>query len=1174
MLSNINKNENIGNINKKIKKLVNEKIEDYFVIKNFLPICEEFLLKNYKHLFEDFINKRDGNKCDNNSTTEVKKENTHQNFRHNDNQIQVKQYANINTATPSKKRKKSYETDTQDSTTNNPKKNKYKRKREKYYSNKFNLYQYYAQISKKSLKEIELPFDRAVLLNAIDKQNNIKKIIKIINKKKALSAFGEAWENMIEYILSINQHKNLMKIYDIYDDGKNFYLIMEKLRGKELFTFLVYKKQVKENVCKYIMLQILQAVNYLHYHNIIHRDIKPENLMFRNKKRKDKNYEYNYELVLIDYDTCQFIKPQTYLTLFPNNSQHYKNDTPKSDYRTNCHTQYVPIKGEPKTSPINQISHFCETKCTTHKSPKIDRHENDVERVDKHNRKPFEWEMYKKRNLEIGEKKKETEIKTVQNNGSTNDISPSKSKHVKLVGTYGYIAPEIIKGLNYSISSDIWSIGIILYILITGVTPLPMCLMINYRNTKEILMKKEKKGINFNLLSFNNYPLAKDLCQQFLQFDPTKRIKNTIIASYHPWLRFFNVSNKIYITNTYRHSNLYNTLSFYSNKIYKYNKYPINDNQNDNQNNYNIILKPSFPFNKITYSISEIIPESIFTKENQYAIPLKYAIPIQYETNNTIYPIVFHNNFNLHPQNRFEDPKQFEGPKQFDGPKHFIIHHNLDMLNSLRDAKEIAEQSQLQMQVQKSPSQILYNDKSDETVLQNVSPKYTNLLICKSDTTEPDSIHYNLNNTTHVPKTAKNYHLPTVWENENSVTLHDMPLKMEKDNTYINKFNFEHNTNGYKHFMHLFENIIENKKNNLYNFSSINNSSIPFTYTDYPNNISIHPVPRPHINNNEIKCECQASNNNKYHTYMNVCNLKICQAQNGSSNFKVSNLSTSLPSIENKNEIKQKKSKLNISEHTVNTLTDCQVINKYNDIIQNSQNQSNILYIHENVETSRSTQQHMQNACTNINVQNNNSSIPTILPYKIADKNSCHIFYSTGHQNNSDISDCPIHNCNTNKYYHLDNTIINKFNYSPIFCNHPYKYNINNLFYINNKHFLINKYNNFYKNIINHDPIYLENNLNCSNQINTYNNSIIQKNNFIFDNSTNNESYDYIVFQKNNNIYPDQDYPNNNYCCIYAHNKLKKNNNTYPSYIINTVNPNHVQSKEFNSLNRSKNDTP
>ncbi|ETW48811.1 hypothetical protein PFMALIP_03125 [Plasmodium falciparum MaliPS096_E11] len=132
----------------------------------------------------------------------------------------------------------------------------------------------------------------------------------------------------------------------------------------------------------------------------------------------------------------------------------------------------------------------------------------------------------------------------IKDDETNNHRTSSNKKYIKLVGTYGYIAPEIIKGFNYSILSDMWSIGIIFYILMTGITPLPMCLMINYKNTKDILLKKEKKGINFNLLSFHNYPIAKDLCEQLLQFDPNKRISNTVCAANHPWLKYFHILNK------------------------------------------------------------------------------------------------------------------------------------------------------------------------------------------------------------------------------------------------------------------------------------------------------------------------------------------------------------------------------------------------------------------------------------------------------------------------------------------------------------------------------------------------------------------------------------------------------------------------------------------------------
>ena len=47
---------------------------------------------------------------------------------------------------------------------------------------------------------------------------------------------------------------------------------------------------------------------------------------------------------------------------------------------------------------------------------------------------------------------------------SVNSIS---SPHRRLVGTYGYLAPEVLKSGCYSCASDLWSVGVILYILMT-----------------------------------------------------------------------------------------------------------------------------------------------------------------------------------------------------------------------------------------------------------------------------------------------------------------------------------------------------------------------------------------------------------------------------------------------------------------------------------------------------------------------------------------------------------------------------------------------------------------------------------------------------------------------------------------------------------------------------------
>ena len=60
---------------------------------------------------------------------------------------------------------------------------------------------------------------------------------------------------------------------------------------------------------------------------------------------------------------------------------------------------------------------------------------------------------------------KQTEIIKLGDFGLTKILDTDKSKftYTKIVGTPGYIAPEIYKGQNYGTSSDIWSLGCVLY---------------------------------------------------------------------------------------------------------------------------------------------------------------------------------------------------------------------------------------------------------------------------------------------------------------------------------------------------------------------------------------------------------------------------------------------------------------------------------------------------------------------------------------------------------------------------------------------------------------------------------------------------------------------------------------------------------------------------------------
>jgi len=74
-------------------------------------------------------------------------------------------------------------------------------------------------------------------------------------------------------------HPNVLKLYEVFEDEENFYLVTELVSGKELFDKIVERGQYSEKDAANIVRQIVSAVQYLHNIGIAHRDLKPENLL-------------------------------------------------------------------------------------------------------------------------------------------------------------------------------------------------------------------------------------------------------------------------------------------------------------------------------------------------------------------------------------------------------------------------------------------------------------------------------------------------------------------------------------------------------------------------------------------------------------------------------------------------------------------------------------------------------------------------------------------------------------------------------------------------------------------------------------------------------------------------------------------------------------------------------
>ncbi|XP_073302772.1 calcium-dependent protein kinase 1-like isoform X1 [Primulina huaijiensis] len=99
-----------------------------------------------------------------------------------------------------------------------------------------------------------------------------------------------------------------------------------------------------------------------------------------------------------------------------------------------------------------------------------------------------------------------------------------------LVGSAYYVAPEVLRR-NYGSEADIWSAGVILYILLSGVPPF-------WGENEKGIFEAVLRG-HLDFVS-EPWPLisssAKDLVKKMLQADPKDRL-NAVEVLNHPWMR-------------------------------------------------------------------------------------------------------------------------------------------------------------------------------------------------------------------------------------------------------------------------------------------------------------------------------------------------------------------------------------------------------------------------------------------------------------------------------------------------------------------------------------------------------------------------------------------------------------------------------------------------------------
>uniref|UniRef100_A0A8C8JEK8 Ribosomal protein S6 kinase n=2 Tax=Oncorhynchus tshawytscha TaxID=74940 RepID=A0A8C8JEK8_ONCTS len=114
----------------------------------------------------------------------------------------------------------------------------------------------------------------SVCKRCIHKATNTEYAAKVIDKTMTDPS------EEIEILLRYGQHPNIITLKDVYDNGKQVYLVTELMRGGELLDRILKQKIFSEREASSVLHTITKTVEYLHAQGVVHRDLKPSNILY------------------------------------------------------------------------------------------------------------------------------------------------------------------------------------------------------------------------------------------------------------------------------------------------------------------------------------------------------------------------------------------------------------------------------------------------------------------------------------------------------------------------------------------------------------------------------------------------------------------------------------------------------------------------------------------------------------------------------------------------------------------------------------------------------------------------------------------------------------------------------------------------------------------------------
>lgn len=98
-------------------------------------------------------------------------------------------------------------------------------------------------------------------------------------------------------IMSMLTHPNIVRLEETFRDGTSLWIVMEYLAGGELQQNLAKEKHFSEDKTRMLVIQLLQALEYIHNYGIVHRDLKPANCLLNNDDDTIKISDFGFAVL-------------------------------------------------------------------------------------------------------------------------------------------------------------------------------------------------------------------------------------------------------------------------------------------------------------------------------------------------------------------------------------------------------------------------------------------------------------------------------------------------------------------------------------------------------------------------------------------------------------------------------------------------------------------------------------------------------------------------------------------------------------------------------------------------------------------------------------------------------------------------------------------------------------